>query len=525
MTTVAIVNVYLGINMLLIVASLSLRLVTGVSSRSAQPVQFKHLLRFGYALGAAALLLPWLTQQSTSFGYATHSVQVWSASSMHPVTNVSDQSRLAIATAPRFSVPLDDSSQFAFYVLIAGLAMLLLRLALDARGALRILRAGHGLRRHRGLRIVVSQDVLIPFSFWTPGNYFIALPSALLLRPLDMRLALRHEAQHHRQGDTKVVYLCQAVSALFFWNPAAHWLASQLRTLQEFACDEALARSNVHIDSYCDCLVRVAEESVRQHGLVRVGMSNGNSMLLKRRIERLLRRPPKYLHGIVPSLSAAIAVGLLGIVSLATAAPIQDRRITIEIANEIMTKAQSGSSFPYAMNDAVLYQLNLLLGTPDGREHLRASLQRMSQLETTMSLTLALSYLPAELLAVPLVESGFQNSAPRSKAGVGAGVWMFIEPTARRFGLRVDSQVDERLNVESATLAATKMLAELYARYGDWPLAILAYNTGDRKITRGQRAGHRDAWALIREGYDNDPDYLPRVMAAMLVIRNPSLLD
>lgn len=103
----------------------------------------------------------------------------------------------------------------------------------------------------------------MPFAVWLPGGSVIVLPAALLLRPVDVRLALRHEGQHHRQGDTRVVYAALLGRALFGINPAIHWLARQLFELQEFACDEALARQSGHCrHTYCACLLRVAETAL-----------------------------------------------------------------------------------------------------------------------------------------------------------------------------------------------------------------------------------------------------------------------
>jgi len=130
-------------------------------------------------------------------------------------------------------------------------------------------------------------------------------------------------------------------------------------------------------------------------------------------------------------------------------------------------------------------------------------------------------HLPRELLAVPLVESGFRNR----KAGIGAGLWMFIEPTARRFGLHVSAERDERLDVRLETDAAMRMLSGLQLQFQDWPLALLAYNTGNAHVERAIEAtGSKDAFALI-DRRPAEAAYLPRVMAAVLVLANPAVLD
>src|SRR5690606_37390559 len=113
-------------------------------------------------------------------------------------------------------------------------------LALDARATRRIIAGSHEVRRHGRLSIRASERSCVPFAFWRPGRYFIVVPSALMLHPGDLALAIRHEAQHHRQQDTKWLYFYQLLKALFFWNPCIHLLERHVRAVQELACDEAL---------------------------------------------------------------------------------------------------------------------------------------------------------------------------------------------------------------------------------------------------------------------------------------------
>ena len=90
--------------------------------------------------------------------------------------------------------------------------------------------------------------------------------------------------------------------------------------------------------------------------------------------------------------------------------------------------------------------------------------------------------LPVELACLPLVESAFEPGAV-SRAGAG-GLWQLMPATARRYGLTVDSQVDERFDVPRATMAATAYLAYLYQCFGDWPLALAAYNCGEGNVQK-----------------------------------------
>jgi membrane-bound lytic murein transglycosylase D len=128
---------------------------------------------------------------------------------------------------------------------------------------------------------------------------------------------------------------------------------------------------------------------------------------------------------------------------------------------------------------------------------------------------------PKELLAVPFVESGWRNLPHNGNPHHGAGFWMFIAPTARRFGLQVNATVDERLDGEKETVAAMSLLTENYQRFGSWEIALLAYNAGEERVENAiATQGTRDPWALVRAGVETDKGYLARVMAAVLILAN-----
>jgi membrane-bound lytic murein transglycosylase D len=211
--------------------------------------------------------------------------------------------------------------------------------------------------------------------------------------------------------------------------------------------------------------------------------------------------------------------------SASIAAPIQDRRLSLEDAQQLAATVRASSSFPVAVNDAVLRQLNLLLGTPDGRAFLRAGIARMREHESSIRAELRRHGLPPELLAVPLVESGYRNLPAQNTEYPGAGLWMFIGPTARYYGLHVSAERDERLDVAAETGAAMRMFLDLQRRFGDWSLTLMAYNTGASRVAAGMRATRsHDAWTLYQAGYGNEPDYLARSMAVILILSSPELL-
>lgn len=131
-------------------------------------------------------------------------------------------------------------------------------------------------------------------------------------------------------------------------------------------------------------------------------------------------------------------------------------------------------------------------------DRIRAGLERKGRWEADIVRVLRERGLPAELAALPHVESSFDPSA-RSLVGA-SGIWQFMRPTARAF-LRIDSAVDERNDPHLASIAAAQLLEQNYRTTGTWPLAITAYNHGTNGVVRAtQQLGTRDI-AVIVERY------------------------
>ena len=130
--------------------------------------------------------------------------------------------------------------------------------------------------------------------------------------------------------------------------------------------------------------------------------------------------------------------------------------------------------------------------------------------------------LPEELVFTAMIESGFDPLAV-SRAGA-KGLWQFMAPTARRYGLRVDNWLDERLDPEKSTVAAARHFVDLYAVFGSWNLAQAAYNAGERTVLEAIRAmGTSDFWALARGRWlaDETKNFIPAIQAATLIAREP----
>ena len=131
--------------------------------------------------------------------------------------------------------------------------------------------------------------------------------------------------------------------------------------------------------------------------------------------------------------------------------------------------------------------------------------------------------LPVDLVFLSLVESGFStNAVSRAKA---VGPWQFIKSTAKAYDLRVDNWIDERRDPMKSTIAAARYLRDLYQLFGSWPLAMAAYNAGERKVGRALvRAQADDFWDLTDTKLlkRETKEYVPRFLAAALIAKDPA---
>lgn len=158
-----------------------------------------------------------------------------------------------------------------------------------------------------------------------------------------------------------------------------------------------------------------------------------------------------------------------------------------------------------------------------GRKHFVRWLGRSYRYIPMMRQALREEGLPEDTIYLAMIESGF--SAMAYSPAKAAGIWQFIEPTGKRYGLQVDFWVDERRDPVKATRAAAKYLKRLYAEFGDWRLAWAGYNAGEGRIRRGRRElGTDDFWEIASGNFlaRETRHYVPKLMAAALVAKNLS---
>ena len=143
--------------------------------------------------------------------------------------------------------------------------------------------------------------------------------------------------------------------------------------------------------------------------------------------------------------------------------------------------------------------------------------QRVEQLRPKIEPILREEGVPTELAVVVLIESGGQATALSPKGA--RGIWQFMPETARRYGLAVRPGTDERLDVQKSTRAAARYLADLYQRFGDWPLALAAYNAGEEAVGAAvAKAGRADFAGISSLLPLETRNYVPAVLSAMRLV-------
>ena len=182
-------------------------------------------------------------------------------------------------------------------------------------------------------------------------------------------------------------------------------------------------------------------------------------------------------------------------------------------------------TLPVEFNERVLQEIFYM--TNAARKFMAGSLNRKTAYDSLIYAQLDSAKMPRDLIYLALVESGFKVKAySRAKA---SGMWQFIPETGKRYGLEVDYWVDMRRNPEFATRAALKYLKRLHDEFGDWLLAMAAYNCGEGRVRRLVREMQADStrdttlpityWNL--ELPKETMRYVPRILAAMVIGHYP----
>lgn len=197
-------------------------------------------------------------------------------------------------------------------------------------------------------------------------------------------------------------------------------------------------------------------------------------------------------------------------------------KISPSIKDEIILQLVGArTEIPITVNRTVAKSLYYWLN--DGQHFLLDGLRRSGLYRPIIERIFREESVPLDLMYLAQVESLFKPTAC-SQAGA-KGIWQFNVATAIQYGLKVTPDVDERSDPEKSTRAAARYLKDLYAEFGDWNLALAAYNWGDGRVRRlVQTTGIRDFWKIIATNQrlpKETKNYIPLIDASIILARYP----
>jgi membrane-bound lytic murein transglycosylase D len=192
--------------------------------------------------------------------------------------------------------------------------------------------------------------------------------------------------------------------------------------------------------------------------------------------------------------------------------------LTAKVTAELKT---TQSDFPLVVNDYVAGFISYFSNSPAGHAHLLRSLERAGKYKEMISKNLRDQGVPQDLIYLAVAESGFQPQALNARSGAG-GMWQFM-PTGA-YGLARNGWFDERFDPQKSSIAYAKYMKTLYNQFGDWYLAMAAYDWGPGNVQRAvMRTGYADFWELYRRNVlpGETKNYVPGIIAAIIMAKNP----
>jgi membrane-bound lytic murein transglycosylase D len=192
-----------------------------------------------------------------------------------------------------------------------------------------------------------------------------------------------------------------------------------------------------------------------------------------------------------------------------------------KIAAELKT---TQSDLPLVVNDYVAGWIHYFTNSPAGHAHLERSLERAGRYRAMIAKALHDQGVPQDLIYLAVAESGFQPQVVNGSSGAG-GMWQFM-PFRGAYGLERNGFFDERFDPQESTVAYAKYMKELYNQFGDWYLAMAAYNWGPGNVQRAvAKTGYADFWQLYRLNAlpAETKNYVPGIIAAAIMAKNPRL--
>lgn len=181
---------------------------------------------------------------------------------------------------------------------------------------------------------------------------------------------------------------------------------------------------------------------------------------------------------------------------------------------------ESSFDFPVVVNKQVEMYLHFFQN--GFREQFAQWLRRSAAYAPMMEAALSEAGLPRDLVYLAMIESGYNPFA--CSRSMAVGLWQFMEGTGQQYNLTIDRYVDERRDPEKSTQAAVAFLSDLYKEFGDWHLAVAAYNAGPGKVRNGlSKYKVNTFWDLAEQDYLalETKRYVPKLIAALIIAKQP----
>jgi peptidoglycan lytic transglycosylase D len=198
-----------------------------------------------------------------------------------------------------------------------------------------------------------------------------------------------------------------------------------------------------------------------------------------------------------------------------------DGRSGIDGPTEVILRPEV-EGLPLSDHSSVISKLEYFTQGP-GRSTIEVGLERIGLYEPMFRRILAEEGVPEGLMYLAQAESTFKPEAVSSSAA--RGMWQFMAPRGEEYGLRQNWWIDERSDPEKSTRAAARHLRDLFGEFGDWYLAMAAYNAGPARIESAIReTGTADYWELVDAGQMSSQarEYVPTILAMAIIGSDPA---
>lgn len=176
------------------------------------------------------------------------------------------------------------------------------------------------------------------------------------------------------------------------------------------------------------------------------------------------------------------------------------------------------NEMPFELNDRIFSFIQYF--TVRNRDYTKMVLARKEKFFPLFEETLLKHEMPTEIQFLAIVESGLD---PQIRSRVGAmGLWQFMPATGRMYGMNVNADIDDRMDPEMSTDAAAKYLKSLYRMFGDWEVAMAAYNCGPGNVRKAIRrsGGKKTFWEIYNYLPRETRSYVPQVQAFIYILNH-----